>query len=135
MVQYGKTSETTEEQYDNMMNVNVKAVFFLSKLIAPELIKTKGEGSLFFSFNTCRKFGFCITWIRPQQPQEQRYPFLPVCEVFCACSNNSTLPVFGIFNMHMDVHACDCTEGLANTVRESALKVDCGREIHCHSGD
>ena len=57
MIQYGKTSETTEEQYDNMMNVNVKAVFFLSKLIAPELIKTKGEGSLFFSFNTCRRFG------------------------------------------------------------------------------
>ncbi|KAK7097374.1 hypothetical protein V1264_004363 [Littorina saxatilis] len=42
-VRYALPTQTTEDQYDDLMNVNMKAVFFLSKLIAPELIKTKGS--------------------------------------------------------------------------------------------
>ena len=34
----------------------------------------------------------------------------------------------GMFNMHTDVNACDCTWRCMNTVRESAQKVDSGRE-------
>ena len=30
----------------------------------------------------------------------------------------------GIFNVHTDVNACDCTRGCTDTIRESALKVD-----------
>ena len=36
-----------------------------------------------------------------------------------------------IFNVHMNVNACDCTYGCMDTIRESALKVDCGRKIPC----
>lgn len=43
MLHAGKPSQTTEEQYNDMMDINMKAVFFLSKLIVPELIKTKGN--------------------------------------------------------------------------------------------
>ena len=39
----------------------------------------------------------------------------------------------GIFNVRTDVNACDCTRGCTDTVRESALKVDSGREIPCHT--
>ncbi|XP_067670239.1 uncharacterized oxidoreductase MexAM1_META1p0182-like [Haliotis asinina] len=34
---------TTKEQYDRMMAVNVEAPLFLTKLVAPHLIKTKGN--------------------------------------------------------------------------------------------
>ncbi|KAL8567070.1 hypothetical protein ACOMHN_027497 [Nucella lapillus] len=43
VVERGNTMETTEDSYDQQMDVNVKAVFFLSKLLARELIKTKGN--------------------------------------------------------------------------------------------
>ena len=49
---------------------------------------------------------------KAQQPQEQRYPFLSVCAVFSCVQRLVWLPVFGIFNMHTDVDACDCTRGL-----------------------
>ena len=34
---------------------------------------------------------------------------------------------YGIFNLHTDANACNCTWGCTDTVRESGLKVDCGR--------
>ena len=40
---------------------------------------------------------------------------------------------YGIFNVRTDVHACDCTWGCTDTVRESALKVDSGRKIPCRT--
>ena len=40
---------------------------------------------------------------------------------------------YGIFNVRTDVNACDCTRGCTNTERESALKVDSGRKIPCHT--
>ena len=47
-----------------------------------------------------------------QQPQEQHYPFLSVCAVFSCVHTMVRLPVLGIFNVHTDVDACDCTRGL-----------------------
>ena len=47
-----------------------------------------------------------------QQPQEQRYPFLSVRAVFSCVQTMVWLPVFGIFNMHTDVDACDCSPGM-----------------------
>ena len=40
---------------------------------------------------------------------------------------------YRIFNTRTDVNACDCTRGFTDTVRESALKVDCGRKIPCRT--
>ena len=37
--------------------------------------------------------------------------------------------------MHTDVNACDCTRACTDTVGESALKVDSGRKIPCHTGE
>ena len=42
---------------------------------------------------------------------------------------------YGIFNMHADVNACDCTRGCTHTVKESALKVDSGRKIPYRTGE
>ena len=36
-----------------------------------------------------------------------------------------------IFNMHTSVNACDCIQCCVNTLRESALKVQSGRNIPC----
>ena len=38
-------------------------------------------------------------------------------------------------NVRTDVNACDCTRGCADTVRESALKVDSGRKIPYRVGE
>ena len=41
----------------------------------------------------------------------------------------------GIFNVRTDVNACNCTRVCADTVRESALKVDSGIKIPCRTGE
>ena len=41
----------------------------------------------------------------------------------------------GNSNVRTDVNACDCTRGCADTVRESAQKVDSGRKITCRTGE
>ena len=46
---------------------------------------------------------------KAQQPQEHRYPFLPVCAVFLHVKTIVWLPVFGILNVHTDVNAYNCT--------------------------
>ena len=40
---------------------------------------------------------------------------------------------YGIFNVRTDVNAYDCARGCLDTVRESALEVDSGRKIPCHT--
>ena len=37
--------------------------------------------------------------------------------------------------MHTGDNACDCTQGRTDTVKESALEVDSGRKIPCHTGE
>ena len=65
-----------------------------------------------------------------------RYPTYGVCSVFQCFHNplNSDMDC-GIFNVHTNANACDCTRGCADTVRESALKVDSGRKIPCRTGE
>ena len=67
---------------------------------------------------------------------ESRYPTYGACWVFECFRNapNSDMD-YGIFNAHTDVNACDCTRGCADTVSESALKVDSGRKIPCRTGE
>ena len=66
---------------------------------------------------------------------ESRYPTYGACRVFQCFHNppNSDM-YYGIFNVRTDVNACDCTLGCTDTVRESALKVDSGRERSCPTG-
>ena len=42
---------------------------------------------------------------------------------------------YRIFNVRTDVDASDCTWGCTDIIRESALKVDSGRKIPCHTGE
>ena len=49
---------------------------------------------------------------KAQQPQEQHYPVLSVRVVFLFVQTMVRLPVFGMFNVHTDVDACDFTLGL-----------------------
>ena len=43
---------------------------------------------------------------------------------------------YRIFNVHTDVNARNLhMGGCTDTVRESALKVDSGRKIPCHTGE
>ena len=53
-----------------------------------------------------------LTWVRLQQLQEQRYPFLTVHAIFSCVEAMVCLPMLGIFNVRTDVFACDCTRGL-----------------------
>ena len=92
---------------------------------------------VFFSDATslivCEKFG-SHSWVRLQQPQEQRYPFQPLCAVFSWVQTMVWLPVFG---------SLTCTEmlmqgighrGCTNTVTESALKGDWEKTRLPHRG-
>ena len=56
------------------------------------------------------------------------------CWVFYCFHNppNSDMD-YEIFNVRIDVNACDCTQGCMDTVREPALKVDSGRKIPCRT--
>ena len=65
-----------------------------------------------------------------------RYPNYDTCLVFWCLHNppNSDMN-YRIFNVHIDVNACDCTRGCTDTVRESALKADYGRKIPCRTGE
>ena len=76
-----------------------------------------------------------LTWVRLQQQQEQRYPFLTVREVLLCVRTKEELPMVWIFNVRTDVNSCDCTRGCADTVTESALKVDSGRKIPRRTGE
>ena len=72
-----------------------------------------------------------LTWVNLQQPLEQCYPFLSVCAVFLCIQTMGWLPIFGIFNVCINVSACDCTLGHMYIITESALTVDSGRKITC----
>ena len=47
---------------------------------------------------------------------------------YCFHSPTNSDMDYGIFNVRTDVNAWDCAQGSADTVRESALKVDSGRK-------
>ena len=42
---------------------------------------------------------------------------------------------YGIFNVHSDENACECTRGCTDTVTGSTLKVESGRKIPCRTGE
>ena len=52
------------------------------------------------------------TRVRLQQLQKQHNPLMPVCAAFLCVQTAVGVPMFGISNMHADVDACDCIQGL-----------------------
>ncbi|MFH4982439.1 hypothetical protein AB6A40_009148 [Gnathostoma spinigerum] len=52
----GTIENTTLESYDQVMNVNLRSIFFLTHLLTPELIKTKGAIVNVSSVNGMRSF-------------------------------------------------------------------------------
>ena len=69
------------------------------------------------------------------------------CVLHLKCPSVVWLPVLLIFNVHTDVDVCDDTWGAGgvgrgrgrgggrrNTIRESTMKVDSGRDIPCPTG-
>ena len=53
-----------------------------------------------------RSLGFI--WVRLQQPQEQRYLFVPMCaEYLYNLQTVVRLPVSGIFNISVNIDECD----------------------------
>ena len=81
----------------------------------------------------CEKFGSLYMGMS-QQLQEQRYPFLPVCEVFTCVQTMVRLPVFGIFSVGTDVDACDCTRGLYGHHRRVHWKLTLGQKTFAVPG-
>ena len=58
---------------------------------------------------------------------ESRYPTYGAYWVFEYFHNSPNSDTdYGIFNVHTDVNACDCTRRCTDTVRESAPKLDSG---------
>lgn len=52
----GSIENTTLDQYDRMMNINVRSIYQLSMLAVPHLIKTKGNIVNVSSVNGMRAF-------------------------------------------------------------------------------
>ena len=67
---------------------------------------------------------------------ESCYPTYSLCWVFKSFHNppNSDMN-YRVFNMHTDVCMRFSLGGCTDTIRESAVKVDSGRKILCHSGE
>ena len=59
----------------------------------------------------------CLTWVRLQQLPAQRFPSLSVCAVFSCVQTMLWLPESGICNMHTGADACDCAQGLWESLR------------------
>ncbi|EDW84035.1 uncharacterized protein Dwil_GK13928 [Drosophila willistoni] len=56
ILELGNIENTSLEQYDRVMNTNVRAIYHLTMLVTPELIKTKGNIVNVSSVNGIRSF-------------------------------------------------------------------------------
>ena len=85
---------------------------------------------IFTFYNCVAPVGFLPWGIRVAFPWKASYDRFTLpnlrCMLVVRCCHNppSSNMDNKIFNVRTDVHACDCTRGCADTVRESALKVD-----------
>ena len=112
------------EKKINQSNKCTQTMFswFVLFSLGPCYSRCSTQSALFYLvFYFCFKFSTSLipagksgrlTWVRLQQPQEQRYPFLTMPAVFSCVQAKVWLPVLGSFNVHTDVNACDCTRGL-----------------------
>ena len=71
-----------------------------------------------------------------QKPAAMRYPTNGANWVFQCFHNPSNSDMnYRIFKVRTDVNACHCTRGCKDTMRESALKEDCGRKVTLRTGE
>ena len=75
-----------------------------------------------------------LPWVRLQQPHEQRYPYLTVHAVF-SCVQSYGCRCLGSLTWAQMLMPVIALGGCADTVRESAPKVDCGIKMPCCTGE
>ena len=61
VIEMGTIETTSMEQYDRVMNINVRAMYHLTMLATPHLIATKGNVVNISSVNGMRSVSFEIT--------------------------------------------------------------------------
>jgi len=65
IIKFGNIESTTIESFDNLMNINLRSVFKLTKFAVPHLEKTKGNIVNVSSVNGIRSFpnvlGYCVS--------------------------------------------------------------------------
>ena len=100
----------------------------------------RGHWTNFFKFyfnNFIVPMGFLPWGIRAVFPREgqlrQSHATQPAVHAGCFHNPPNSYMDYRIFNMCIDVNACDYTRGCMDTVRESMLKVDSGRKIPCRT--
>ena len=64
VLEMGNIENTTLDQYDRVMNVNVRSIYQLTMLATPELIKTKGNIVNISSVNGIRSVSKSIHFLR-----------------------------------------------------------------------
>ena len=68
VLEMGTIENSSLEQYDRIMNVNVRAIYQLTMLATPELVKTKGNVVNISSVNGIRSvslhFRYSIHWCK-----------------------------------------------------------------------
>ena len=74
-----------------------------------------------------------LTWVRLQQPQEQRYPFYQCVWYFRVSKQRYGCQCLGSLTCTQMLTPAIAHRGFTDTVRESALKVDSGRKIPCRT--
>ncbi|XP_017781216.1 PREDICTED: 3-oxoacyl-[acyl-carrier-protein] reductase FabG-like [Nicrophorus vespilloides] len=62
IIETGSIETTTLEQYDRLMNINVRSIFHLTSLAVPHLIKTEGNVVNVSSVNGIRSFPGVLTY-------------------------------------------------------------------------
>ena len=76
----------------------------------------------------CGKFGH-PTWRRLSSPRAALTIPISVCSI------SVSKQWYGCQCLGFGTHTCDCTQGVAWTLYESALEIDSGSKIPCYSGD
>ena len=88
-----------------------------------------------FNFREFLPWEIQVSFPGESQLRQLHYPSYCARWMFqCFHNTSNSDMVHGIFNVHMDTNACDCTQGCVDTVRESALKADSGSKIPCCNG-
>ncbi|XP_056013715.1 3-oxoacyl-[acyl-carrier-protein] reductase FabG-like [Ostrea edulis] len=71
IVKTGTIETTTLEQYDEVMNINVRSIYHLTMLAVPHLVKTKGSIVNVSSVNGVRSFGGVLSYCMSKSAIDQ----------------------------------------------------------------
>lgn len=71
IVKVGSIETTSLEQYDEVMNINVRSIYHLTMLAVPHLVKTKGSIVNVSSVNGVRSFGGVLAYCMSKSAIDQ----------------------------------------------------------------